>query len=275
MAVIRNVYDKTYSNYTIQGLTVTLPNSKTLSKVHTDVTIDFIRFLYTTLEESGFGVSLEKNENESYIKIGDCKIYIYIKQSNSNFRVYAYIFPCDNNGNIVQSANGSCFEHDCEIGYKNSSTNQLDFITSVSIRGYDDCFLISLGAYNNISTENIFVFVSKCKDLINNRNCYFISDFGSNSFFLDSSFKYAISGKTTSITTTSSSTTETVFDAVHTNKGLNSVSKYVVVPQTGYYNSFLFPSMIQGNTTIFSDGNYYKIGERIYYCIKTHLFRVG
>lgn len=64
-------------------------------------------------------------------------------------------------------------------------------------------------------------------------------------------------------------------DTYLSSAGLNTNSKFVCVPQLAYNNTCLINSMIQGNSSIFTAGKYYKIGTEIYYNEGGYLFKVG
>lgn len=237
---------------TVKGMTSENSNS-TISYVNEELTTNFLTDLYNTLIEAGYVDTIVNYEDYSITVLGK-KVYFFCKKAASkNTLLYLYIYSLGfstGGQQIVSITNIDTY------GYK------------INIRGDENNICLTVGS-NSSYTENDAIYISKCKNIIDSSECIFSCRGFSNStnYYLivekDNPYKSLYSNSTSSPYSINNFTTQI-------NKG-----KYVCIPMLAKEGTIIIPSMIVGNTGEFTKGNYYKIGEDIYYCNNGYLHKVG
>lgn len=259
MAVITKTFTGTLSDTTNTAITIKglISETSTMSvNANLEATSHFLNALYQTLIEAGYE-DTEINEDEYYVTILGAKVFSCVDKSGC---VYLYIEGCYHN----------FLSH---TGYKIlHNSNNLNY--GIILRGGKNNVRIKLLFANSsgllVNTEISSIMVFSAQNIIHNNSAYiFASDFAKGPVIIRESpqlysptFSYSLASD------------RTIFTAYLTSKGNNTSEKYVVVPQLAYENSYLVPGMIQGNSTIFTNDKYYKIGTDTYYCEGGYLYRV-
>lgn len=247
-----------YKTHTITGLT-SEASTTNVNYMNPEASLHFLNAMHKTLVDAGYGDAV-KNETEYSITVLGFKFFVFVAGSG-------YICPFihttgttsyfANNGATYSINNGSSSMYYKELGY------------NITIRGDSNHVSIYYGSHNYPTEEHLLFSIAKGKNLITSSDIYM---FGKS--ISDSSYIF-MREKNNLYNCFANSVSNPLDKYTEGNKGLNTNSKFVCVPQLAYYNTCLIYSMIQGNSAIFTPGKYYKIGNEIYYNEKGYLYKVG
>lgn len=268
MSVMRNTFSgvlsaapnlsTSYKTYTITGLT-SETSATNINYMNEEASLHFLNALHKTLVDAGYGDTV-KNEAEYSITVLGFKFFIFIIGDS-------YICPYIYTHGTVNSF--ACSGRTYSI---NNCTNQLLYTNleyNITIRGDSNHLSIYYGSYNN-PTEGYFLFsIAKGKNLITSTDIYMFGQSISNSSSI------YMREKNDLYNCFANGVSNPLDKYIESNKGLNTNSKFVCVPQLAYYNTCLIYSMVQGNSSVFTSGKYYKIGSEIYYNENGYLYKVG
>lgn len=267
MSVMRNTFSGTlsastnistsYKTHTITGLT-SETSTTNINYMNPEASVHFLNALHKTLVDAGYGDAI-KNDDEYSITVIGFKFFVFIVGNNS-------ICP-----NIYTTGTTSSFSNSSSTAINNCSSsstyNELEY--NITIRGDSNHFSIYYGSYNNPTAEHPLFSIAKGKNLITSSDIYMFGQSISNSSSI------YMREKNDLYNCFANSVSNPLTKYMEGNKGLNTNSKFVCVPQLAYYNTCLIYSMILGNKTIFTNSKYYKIGNEIYFNENGYLFKVG
>lgn len=256
--VVRNAYSGSYDALTSQNLTInglTSGTSTTNTSICPELSLTFLNSVYDTLVDAGYNDAV-KNETEYSITVLGLKFYVVVNTS---------YYPC-----VYCTPYGSALYESQAIASK-ISTTQYDYMYNITVRGDSNFVYITYGSYSNYDKEYGLFVIAKAKNLITEEDAYY---FGKALYYSTSGTNVFIINKNHNYKYISSSYT-LLCESYSGNAGLNTKTKYVCEPQLAYYGTYLIYSMIRGNNQIFTQGNYYKIGNDIYYCAKSYYENSG
>ena len=262
MAVVRNTFTGTLSaapsalqtTYTITGLT---SETSTINiGIVPEASLHFLNALYQTLLDAGYSDTV-KNDNDYSINILGFKFFVLGGYSNNKIYVRAFTYMASSLTGSTSSSSGTLI---------NSGTSPYtDLNYNITIRGDSSHVSIYIGSYTAPNTEYNFLSIAKGKNLVTSDDVYMLSlKISGSQYIFKKNDLYNPIVKNAG-----------VYNAIPAALGENTNSKFVCVPQIVYNNTILIPSMIQGNTKVFAEGKYYKIGSEIYYNESGYLYKVG
>lgn len=263
MSVMRNTFSgvlsavpnlsTSYKTYTITGLT-SETSTTNVNYMNEEASLHFLNALHKTLVDAGYGDTV-KNEAEHSITVLGFKFFTLVTGTGSltpSVYIHGYNSPISGNTNYYI------------INEVYNPYSKFDY--NITVRGDSNHVSIYLGNYANPTAEQPLVSIAKGKNLITSSDIYmFGSCINSTTFMREKSDLY-------NCFLNNASTPLTQYVGY---KGLNTNSKFVCVPQLAYYNTCLIYSMVQGNSSVFTSGKYYKIGSEIYYNENGYLYKVG
>lgn len=267
MSVMRNTFSgelsaspnlsTSYKTHTITGLT-SETSTTNVNYMNAEASLHFLNALHKTLVDAGYGDAV-KNETEYSITVLGFKFFIFITGSS-------YIIP-----HIYTTGTTNYFSNSSSNAINNCSSNstykELEY--NITIRGDSNHVSIYYGSYNNPTGEYFLFSIAKGKNLITSTDIYMFGQSISN-------YNYIFMREKDDLYNCFANNVYNPLDKyIESNKGLNTNSKFVCVPQLAYYNTCLIYSMIQGNSAVFTSGKYYKIGNEIYYNENGYLYKVG
>lgn len=267
MSVMRNTFSGTlsastnistsYKKHTITGLT-SETSTTNINYMNPEASIHFLNALYKTIVDAGYGDAI-KNDDEYSITVIGFKFFVFIVGSNG---ISPNIYTTGTTSSF--SSSGSDYINNYS---SNSTKKELEY--NITIRGDSNHISIYYGSYNNPTAEHSLFSIAKGKNLITSSDIYM---FGRN--ISNSSYIY-MREKNDLYNCFANSVSNPMDKYTEGNKGLNTNSKFVCVPQLAYYNTCLIYSMIKGNSVVFTINKYYKIGNEIYFNENGYLFKVG
>lgn len=262
MAVVRKNFTGTLSaapstlvkTHTITGLT-SETSTTNVSNIVPELSMHLLNALYETLIEAGYSDTV-KNEDEYSITVLGFKFFVFSSLYGGYCFGFINTYGC-NNANFYINNNGN---------YANYAlTLNLDINYKILVRGDENHISIYASTYDNPNTDYAWFTIAKGKNLITSSDIYMFG-FNINGYQYirekDNLYSPIVSNAG-------------VYTNIPNAKGTNTNSKFACVPQLVHYNTILIPSMIQGNTAIFANNKYYKIGSEIYYNENNYLFKVG
>lgn len=267
MSVMRNTFSgelnaspnlsTSYKTHTITGLT-SETSTTNVNYMNPEASQHFLNAMHKTLVDAGYGDAV-KNETEYSITVLGFKFFVFITGSS---QIIPYIYTTGTTNSFSNSSSTAINSYS-----SNNTGKELEY--NITIRGDSNHVSIYYGSYNTPTGEYFLFSIAKGKNLITSSDIYMFgrSISESSSIFmreknnLYNCFAHSISNPLDKYT--------------EGNKGLNTNSKFVCIPQLAYYNTCLIYSMIQGNSAVFTSGKYYKIGNEIYYNENGYLYKVG
>ncbi len=263
MSVMRNTFSgelsaspnlsTSYKTHTITGLT-SETSTTNVNYMNAEASLHFLNALHKTLVDAGYGDAV-KNETEYSITVLGFKFFVFIIGS-------AHITP-----HIYTTGTTNSFANSNSNAINNSTYKKLEY--NITIRGDSNHVSIYYGSYNNPTGEYFLFSIAKGKNLITSTDIYMFGQSISN-------YNYIFMREKDALYNCFANNVYNPLDKyIESNKGLNTNSKFVCVPQLAYYNTCLIYSMIQGNSAVFTSGKYYKIGNEIYYNENGYLYKVG
>lgn len=268
MAVIRNTFTGELSSLTAETHNIIGLTGETSVKpvaINREATEHFFNSLYQTLIDAGYSDTV-KDETEFSITVLGVKFFVVAQIANNRYvspMIYVY--------GDVNGYGGSVGGLNYSINNSNTSPyTQMEY--NITIRGDANNISIRYGSYAYPTTEDfLLIRILKGKNLISLSDIYMISTrmASNNGIYYR---MYEGSNLYNNVLSTGATTNPLI--APLTLAGLNTNSKFVCVPQLAYYNTCLIYSMIQGNTKIFTNGKYYKIGNEIYHNEDGYLYKV-
>ena len=248
--VVRNAYSGSFESLTSETITITGLTSDTSTtnvSICPELSLTFLNSVYDTLVDGGYSDAV-KNETEYSITVLGFKFYVVV---NTSYYPCIYCTPYD-----------SAWYESGAIASKINNT-QYDYMYNITVRGDSNFVYITYGSYSYYDEEIGLFVIGKAKNLITEEDAYYFgkalrySTSGENVFFINKNHNYKyIYDKST------------LLSERYNYSGLNTKTKYVCEPQLAYNGTYLIYSMIRGNNNLFTQGNYYKIGNDIYYCPK-------
>lgn len=265
MSVIRNTFTGTlsanpnlsasYQNYTITGLT-SETSTTNVNAMNPEASLHFLNALYKTIVDAGYGDAI-KNDGEYSITVLGFKFFVFIV---GNGALIPFIYTTGE-GAISFKPNTT----NARINNSNSPYTELEY--NITVRGDSNHISFYYGSYHYPTSELPLFAIAKGKNLITSSDIYMFGNSVSSGNFLirerNNLYNYLYNS------------TNNPLDRFITEKGLNTNSKFVCVPQLAYNNTCLVYSMVQGNDAVFTSGKYYKIGNDIYYNENNYLYKVG
>lgn len=248
--VVRNAYSGSYSSLTSETLTIvglTSETSTTNVTIVKELSTEFLNSVYETIVDAGYSVAV-KNAEEYSITVLGFKFYVVV---NTNY------YPC-----VYCTPYGSSLYESRSIASKISNT-QYDYMYNITVRGDSNFVYITYGSYSYYDEECGLFIIGKAKNLITEEDAYY---FGKALYYNSSGYNAFIINKNHNYNYIFNS--YTLLSEPYSNSGLNTKTKYVCEPQLAYNGTYLLYSMIRSNKEVFIQGNYYKIGNDIYYCAK-------
>lgn len=265
MSVIRNTFTGTlsanpnlsasYQNYTITGLT-SETSTTNVNAMNPEASLHFLNALYKTIVDAGYGDAI-KNDGEYSITVLGFKFFVFIVGSG-------FLIPC-----IYTTGEGaiSFKPNTTNASINNSNSHYTELEYNITVRGDSNHISFYYGSYHYPTSELPLFAIAKGKNLITSSDIYMFGNSVSSGNFLirerNNLYNYLYNS------------TNNPLDRFITEKGLNTNSKFVCVPQLAYNNTCLVYSMVQGNNAVFTSGKYYKIGNDIYYNENNYLYKVG
>ena len=266
MSVMRNTFSgelsaspnlsTSYKTHTITGLT-SETSTTNVNYMNPEASLHFLNAMHKTLVDAGYGDAV-KNETEYSITVLGFKFFVFII---GNSYIIPHIYITGTTNYFYSSSNGI---NNCS---SNSTYKELEY--NITIRGDSNHVSIYYGSYNTPTEEHLLFSIAKGKNLITSSDIYM---FGKS---ISESSSIFMREKNDLYNCFANNVSNPLNKYTEGNKGLNTNSKFVCVPQLAYYNTCLIYSMIQGNNAIFTPGKYYKIGNEIYYNEKGYLYKVG
>jgi len=266
MSVMRNTFSgelsaspnlsTSYKTHTITGLT-SETSTTNVNYMNPEASLHFLNAMHKTLVDAGYGDAF-KNETEYSITVLGFKFFVFII---GNSYIIPHIYITGTTNYFYSSSNGI---NNCS---SNSTYKELEY--NITIRGDSNHVSIYYGSYNTPTEEHLLFSIAKGKNLITSSDIYM---FGKS---ISESSSIFMREKNDLYNCFANNVSNPLNKYTEGNKGLNTNSKFVCVPQLAYYNTCLIYSMIQGNNAIFTPGKYYKIGNEIYYNEKGYLYKVG
>lgn len=266
MSVIRNTFTGTlsanpnlsasYQTYTITGLT-SETSTTNVNTMNPEASLHFLNALYKTIVDAGYGDAI-KNDGEYSITVLGFKFFVFIVGSSS-------LTPCIyTTGEAAMSFKVNSASN-ARINNSNSPYTELEY--NITVRGDSNHISFYYGSYPYPMNEYYLFTIAKGKNLITSSDIYMFGNSVSSGKFLirerNNLYNYLYNSDNNPL------------DRFITEKGLNTNSKFVCVPQLAYNNTCLVYSMVQGNNAVFTSGKYYKIGNDIYYNENNYLYKVG
>lgn len=259
MSVVRNTFTGTLSEsptgvaHTITGLTS--ETSTTNVNIVPEASLHFLNALYQTLLDAGYDDTV-KNESEYSISILGFKFFILGAYYSSRVYIRAYTYMA---GSLSGTSSSS------GILIISNSSPYTDLSYNITVRGDSGHASIYVGSSTAPNTEYNFLSIAKGKNLITSSDIYMFSlKISGSQYILEKNDLYTPIVKNSG-----------VYNAIPAALGANTNSQFVCIPQVVYNNTILIPSMVQGNTKIFTAGKYYKIGTEVYYNEEGFLYKVG
>ncbi len=266
MSVMRNTFSGTlsastnistsYKTHTITGLT-SETSTTNINYMNPEASIHFLNALHKTLVDAGYGDAI-KNDDEYSITVLGFKFFVFIVGNNS---IYPHIYTTGTTNQFVYNS--------AIYSINNPVQPFKDLEYNIIIRGDSNHFSIYYGSYNNPTAEHPLFSIAKGKNLITSSDIYMFGQGISNSSYI------YMREKNDLYNCFANSISNPMDKYTEGNKGLNTNSKFVCVPQLAYYNTCLIYSMIKGNSVVFTPYKYYKIGNEIYFNENGYLFKVG
>lgn len=268
MSVMRNTFSgelsaspnlsTSYKTHTITGLT-SETSTTNINYMNAEASLHFLNALHKTLVDAGYGDAV-KNETEYSITVLGFKFFVFVTGSN-------YICPCiyaygTEKQFIVYNSSDYSINNCSKPPYSDLEYN-------ITIRGDSNHLSIYYSSYNKPTADYMFFSIAKGKNLITSTDIYMFGQNISNSSYI------FMREKNDLYNCFANNVSNPLNKYTEGNKGLNTNSKFVCVPQLAYYNTCLIYSMIQGNSAVFTSGKYYKIGNEIYYNENGYLYKVG
>ena len=251
MACIENFFDLTLSDlttttHTITGLT-SASSSTSVSYVSKEASLLFAKAIYQTLKDGGYNVTLDET-NYKITVLGFSFFVLGVSTSSTIKRLYMRFYALGSTS-AFDTATSS-------YAYMNVSSGSASVQFCLRLRGNEDALTITYSGQGVYTRDSNGIAVCRGINLATGEYAWvFGSAIQTNSYVILSSDIYTREQLNTSYDVNN----------MYEGKGLNTDTLISCAPVLVWYKTIYMPSLIAGNTTCITRGQYYKIGNETYW----------
>lgn len=262
MAVVRNTFTTTLdvikpASYTITGLT-SETSTTSVSVVTPEVSTNFLTAIYQTLLAAGYTDASMNASDYSITVLGFKFFVVNVSVNTSSLQCRPLVYTHGISSYINPNSANTTY-------YINNSSACYNLSYKIIVRGDENCVGIWYGSYAYPDSEVPLIFVAKAKNLITGGDAYCWCNRwynGSTSYYV---YFREMDNLYTNVSNVINNGVGYPMTTYRTDTGNNTASKVVCEPILGYSGTYYIHSLIKAYDDIHIQGNYYKIGEDIYY----------
>ena len=251
MAYIENYFNFTLSSlttatHTITGLT-SATSSTSVSYVSEEASLLFAKAIYQTLKDGGLDATLDESTYKITV-LGFSFFVLGVSAASSITRLYMRIYPVSSSTALDTSTSS--------YTYMNTASKSATVAFYLKLRCNEDAFTLNYSGQNVNTMDSQAIAVCRGVSLITGEYAW---TYGS---YINYSNKVVLSSDIYTANTLNSSYDE---NFIYDGAGLNTDSLISCAPTIVWYKSIYIPSIIGASKSCITGGQYYQIGNEIYW----------